>query len=257
VVAGLIASPSRWNTFEKEWRNVLARAQVPSFHSKEFFQRKNTSRSSKSPYRGWSDSEADTFISSLLTVVGMPRVWLLGAMIHVPDLMALTYGERCWLTSGEIDQRTGKWVSYGAPNVPYFVGFTGLIATAHAVGRRSTKLHFVFEERRSYGPYAKLAYERYKRDSASGQLGNLAFATRREAIPLQAADLVAHELYNANTRPRHTLNAEHTKILRALERKGGVVESCNATYFNRLLDRLLTSEARRSLQETADPTASA
>ena len=251
VVAGLCGSPGQWKLFEKEWKAALGG--VPYFHSKEFFQRKNTALSSKSPYRGWDSGRANAFISGLLEVIRKRRIWPVGATVVIPDFMALTYGERCWLTGATFANgpQGARFVTHGSPDVPWHVGFSGLIADAHGISR-TARLHFIFEVQREYGPYAMAAYERNKREVASNQLGNLIFADRIQEVALQAADLVSHEIFNTYER-NGRINREHRVIMEMLLRKRSAMQFCDAAYFDWLLSTLNDPDARAWLQSTPDP----
>jgi hypothetical protein len=73
VVAGLLATETRWLKFEKEWGDVLKEFAVPHLHMKEFVH-------SKPPFENWKGDEdrRGRFLGSLTRVVKrrVNRMWI-------------------------------------------------------------------------------------------------------------------------------------------------------------------------------------
>jgi hypothetical protein len=177
TVAGLIGTPGQWSRFEAKWRAA----------PKEFFNPK-ARLSHENPYRKWTQQKDDAFIEALLTTIDDHKVWTVGCSIKIADFMALSYGERCWLSGGEVDEERKRWKHHGAPNVPYHVGVAGLVADAHTIRKDEvTRLHFVLEDQSPLSEFAKLTWNRWKRlerkekgNAALLQLGSMAFASSDE-----------------------------------------------------------------------------
>lgn len=257
AVAGLMGTPGQWEKFDVAWRKMLKTFRAPYFHSKEFFN-PPARLSSTNPYRGWDEQKDDAFIEALLKVIDDHRVKPVGAVINVNDFMALSYGERCWLSGGEIDTEKVKWVHHGSPNVPYHVGLYGFIADAHTVGSRDTRIHFILESQNELSSFPKLTWDRFKRmereevGPVAAQLGSMGFASSEEEVSLQAADLVAYELFNTLHR-QGRLNRRHRTIMKRLIRKRDTMQIVDAAYLESLLAALNDDKARKWLRDTPDP----
>lgn len=65
VVAGYLATLSKWQSFAEDWKYLLATYDVPHFHMKEFAQ-------SKGPFADWKDDEPKRarFLSKAAAVIG-------------------------------------------------------------------------------------------------------------------------------------------------------------------------------------------
>lgn len=219
VVGGFMASERQWGKFEKDWAATLGRFDVPEFHSKVFFGRDQSGRR-LGPFRGWSDARASAFLAELTRAITAYRITPLGSGIHVGDFMALTPGERRFLTGGLF--RNGRFVTSGAPSKPYFLGMMALWGDATQFARAGKRIHFVMDMQKEFEPRAvqTAAETRFFgiNEKNTHQLGEVVFASRQHWHALQAADLQCYLWYNYLVRP-DSLSPERVAGLHAITGK--------------------------------------
>lgn len=129
------------------------------------------------------------------------------------------------MTGGSISGR-GKWIHSGAPTKPYYVAFWKAVMSAIEVRNRDDwKLQFVFDQQHTLAPLALRLYQRLKNEldePESLRMGDARYASRHEAIGLQAADLLAHCWYQFGLYG-HVASAEVHQVLSAQRRDTLVV----------------------------------
>lgn len=131
VVAGYVGSHRQWGYFEKEWLEVLGNFSVPEFHSVEFFRRRYTSRSSKSPYRGWPETKASNFMTQLVSILMKRKLYPVGSAVDIKAFDSFSRGERQFLSNGRLKKGTSIFVSSGAPvRPPYQLAFSTMLYVA-------------------------------------------------------------------------------------------------------------------------------
>lgn len=198
VVAGYVGSLGEWRRFERAWG---PHASAPGFHSKEFFARDNTG-TRVGPYRGWDDVRARRYFSTLLnTVLGL-KLYPIGALVDVRAFQKYTEDERRIMTGGKLTPR-GKWAQTGAPSKPYFLAFWKAVTRATEItDRKDWNIDFVFDQQNQYESLALQTFKGLKADldeDYTSRLGSAVFASRRDAIALQAADMLAHAWHQFGT----------------------------------------------------------
>src|SRR5579872_7283912 len=77
-VGGYFGSVPIWRHFETRWRKTLDHYGIEEFHAKRFYQR-DPEGNRVSPYREWSDTQADKFINRLISIITDHRIFPSGA----------------------------------------------------------------------------------------------------------------------------------------------------------------------------------
>lgn len=208
VVAGYVGSLNEWRRFDETWGEY---ANTPGFHAKEFFAR-DTAGNRVGPYRGWHDSRAEEYLSTLLTAITSLKLNPVGALVDVIGFHQYTEDERRLLTAGQVTHR-GKWIQTGAPTKPYFIAFWKVVTSAVEVSDRADwKVEFVFDLQDQYESLALKTYARLKSELGEpycGRLGPASFESRHAALGLQAADLLAYCWHQFGTHGHHARPEVH------------------------------------------------
>ena len=166
VVAGFVASEDDWLLFEREWQEILDREGMEIFHMTDFEKSKI-----------WPQHKKDALLSKLINTIKIRTVKSISQGVFMKDYKQIN------------EQRA----------------FEETIGTPYALaGRTVTKS--LADWKRSFAPEDKLLVffedgTKHKGDFIDAmerdQLPCPAFIKKCEATPLQAADLLAWETFNA------------------------------------------------------------
>lgn len=172
--AGVIGRSERWQKFSKEWARELNRAGVPYLHMAEFV-------AAKGIFYRWSIERRGKLIHPLVHVLATAAKAVVGCGVRVADYDAAL--------SDALKQHVGG---------PEIVCFAQCLLRALAIVPATDRVS-VFVDQDSGRRQARLlnAYNRI-RESAPGvkkRLAGIVFADKREQLPLQAADLLAHQAF--------------------------------------------------------------
>jgi hypothetical protein len=173
VVAGLLASDNQWKQFERNWRDTLQEFGITRFHANEFFH-------SVGEFRTWADHKKNPAASEAR------QRFLRSLISHMKLRVQLSYSH----TVRMADYRKVNEIYFLQAIRPYeLVGRTAVKTIAEWAGRNripENRIKHVFED----GPKHKGFLEsRIKKDKGFEPT----FKRKEEAIPLQAADLLAYE----------------------------------------------------------------
>lgn len=181
-IAGYVAESKNWFELRRSWSSTLAEAGVTCFHMADFENRQGE-------FEGWTNAKRIGFIKDLLALINSTDVWGVGCGIVKTDYERIS---AAFIARGKV---TPHWYRH-----PYLLAFQHcLIETcvhAEDVHPRE-KIAFVFDQQAEFHARAEKVYEGL---TSSGKwprafrLGSLRFASKLDAIPLQAADLLAYEL---------------------------------------------------------------
>ena len=181
VVAGLLAPTARWESFETNWKLVLAHNNARYFHASEFYNRRDEFRLGTK----WdSENARESFVRELLSV--------LQANETRPDvaLISLVWKDAYKETFPKSD------IVKQSVGTPYTVACTGCWwlggkwAEEHL---KSEKIAFVFDEGNEHARDALSAYVKaksYQPFEERYKLGGVTFGDDQDLIALQAADLL-------------------------------------------------------------------
>ncbi len=176
-VAGYISTPARWLAFDAQWREALADFGLDFFHMTDFAVK-------APPYDDWPEAQRRERISRLIAIINRNVEFSVGNVIPVAtfnDTLPAAARDYCggayglgvisaFLTVGEFVRRhyPDQWVAY--------VFETG------APGAGQIQKLFADNEQR---PEQKHHLRLFR----------LGFENKRASTPIQAADILAYELY--------------------------------------------------------------
>ena len=212
---------STFSGVRNDWRAVLEWYQVPTFHAKVFFNRRSYSRTT--PFAGWSDSRATSFIRDLVRVgLGKYNLGARAVAIDVQAFMACTKHERDYLTGGS--GTDGRQRFTGASTQPYYMGLTTLLAWATQTLNENDGLQVIHEQQNVLERHSRQLFRHLRNRHAVLQSCS-DFTSNDKAPPLQIADLLAYCAFHVAPRfhshlPRATpfVPPELEVAVRALDR---------------------------------------
>lgn len=168
VVSGLVASTKQWSDFSKKWNKLLSSERISVFHMSEF-------ESSKGEFEGWTPERKNPFIVDLIKTTKEYARTFMGALVPTKDF---------------------DLVKPKFPNIsrtPFQLCADRCILHLSIWIEKSPErknLSVFFDRGKALAPeMTKLFCEK------SEPKWNYALADKREEIPLQAADLIAYEVF--------------------------------------------------------------
>ena len=184
VVAGLVASQSRWEAFEPDWRLLLASHKIEYFRAKEFYKRNK-------PFglrTKWdSQYQRDRFVQQLLQII---QTYSALAVIAIIDLREY---QRIFRRRDRVSQRVKSDVG-----TEYTIAGTGCQWLA---GRWAEEqgyqepIQFYFDSGHKHASEFLTSHNRVLQFPEIVQphhIGGLNFDDDKKVRPLQAADLLAY-----------------------------------------------------------------
>lgn len=191
-IAGAISPLQAWEELEDEWKQVLSKYEVPYLHMKEY-----AHSIPGSPFEKWKGREdiRRSFLSSLMDIMGKHILGVFGTTVPNAHFERLSFEQR---------QRLHD---------PYFMCFQHTILEAgvnvfaefNTVGESlnipsseipdGEKLEVIFSRQDEFRTGAETFYETIRNGMTIGpMLGSFTWASYKDVIPLQAADLIAYEV---------------------------------------------------------------
>jgi hypothetical protein len=198
VIAGYWGSVKKWNKFEPRWKQILKDAHeltLTEFHGSRFW---GSDGQRKGVFASWSDEMANKFINDLLACIVDTKVFPTAAVLVRDEFAKLNRDERMFLTGGRLEKNTLQWVTQGAPNKVYFLPFQFAIINPAINCMAGLRVHYVFDLNKQFKKHALDLYATMKNDpdlKCRHRLGALDFEVSEAAVGLQAADLLAHQIY--------------------------------------------------------------
>ncbi|MEP6934241.1 MAG: DUF3800 domain-containing protein [Nitrospirota bacterium] len=180
-IGGCVAPLAAWELLEKEWKTVLDKFCVPYLHMKEY------AHSTGAFQVGWKGEETKRrdFLSSLMDIMVPYVMTYLGATVLIEDFNRLTDSQKKVLLD------------------PHFMCmqdvFLGASIQAHD-DPPEEKVDLIFSQQDEDKGHALALYSAYTTARETGpdllreRLGAFTYASFKDTIPLQVADLVAYEL---------------------------------------------------------------
>jgi hypothetical protein len=176
VVAGYIAQDCEWAAFSKRWDVALDRFHIPYFHMAPFANRKQ-------PYRGWSESKADSCINELLGLIEQYARGRVSFAIQIKDYSST--------------------IKAADPQNPYLARAYSICSTAclsllrvwaKAAGY-CEGIAYVFES--APKPIACDLFNAFNDLKIRDYFGinSITFGDKRKLKPLQASDILAQQTY--------------------------------------------------------------
>ena len=214
LVAGYWAGPKVWRRFERDWQNVLTEAGVPEFHAKEFWQRQPLTGKRYGQYAKWDDVRHRDLIDRLLRVIQHHKIIPFGVGVDTSQ----------WKSESAYYRKIFSGYHQHAPVQDsalkaIYLAFQVAVTKTTAYCSDGTKMDFCFDNdpnrsRIAYCFQSLTSHPEDKNDPILRKLGKLQFVDSKNAAGIQAADLLAYELYRYSKkrgRPR-------AEMIRALVR---------------------------------------
>jgi len=180
AVSGYLATPKQWSKFEKEWQIVLDYAGIPQFHMTEFVARVKE-------YKDWTEEKRGMVIEALIDVIHRNVIYGIGALVLLADYREVI----------NTDFRRGV---VGSPFT--FCSKMCFYAAAQWAERFGYKdsIKYVFDHGDEHGKEVLAAHTyacNNEEESAFYRFstGLLTFERKDKATPIQAADILAYEMY--------------------------------------------------------------
>jgi hypothetical protein len=199
-----------------EWQRVLKQFGLEGIgvHAKRFFPRRGPE------YEGWKEADTVECFNSLIAVINAAEVRAVGASLVVDIFNQLNADERRYVTGAQFGIKANKWLTSGAPKTPYHVPVQHAVIDGGKMASPENKAHFVHDQQNQYAPLVLERFAELKKAlKIKDNLGDMVFSSRLEAIPLQAADLIAYvatkhaEARLASGLPNVPLSYESRRIL--------------------------------------------
>jgi hypothetical protein len=192
TVAGYLSWQADWEVFVDEWQRVLSEYHVAAFHMSEFAAEERCARVIVSPYHGWSPEKRDRFLRTLISIARDNTLVGFSAMVSVRDY----------------DEMMPKVLKEEVQH-PYHFCFQLFFDTVLDVVRtqfeqpfpQEETIRFVFDRQEQFRGHAVAVYDLIRRvKDSDGRMGPISFEHSRQAVPLQAADLLASRARKMLTR---------------------------------------------------------
>jgi hypothetical protein len=192
VIAGYFGGPGQMRRLEAEWKRTLSRFQfsMKNFHTKSLIK-------SQRHY---------PMLRALARILGeQKKVYPVTWAVFVDDFNSFSLQQRRFMTGATLDL-SGKLITSGCPNKPYFVPFQSILKVVTDAAPVGGKARFNFGINTQFAEYAVALFKQIidnppPKDSAIStwksrdRLGDALFPLATETAPLQGADLLVHVTY--------------------------------------------------------------
>lgn len=183
AVAGYLSTAENWQRFESEWGQALSDFGVDFFRMNKF-------ANHAPPFGDWPERKRHARLGRLLTIINRNVLGSAGLVIPRP-LYDAVMSDKAKSVCGS---------PYGLAALCCFTEVAGLL---RALNRHDAWVAYVFESGAlGQGEIQKMfaRNERSPSDKEHFRLLSLRFESKRQFAPLQAADLLAYELYQQGQR---------------------------------------------------------
>jgi hypothetical protein len=176
-VAGYLSTPEKWLTFEREWKAAKDAYGLEFFHMTDFVARQEE-------YANWSDAERGERLFSLIAIINRNVIASVGFALPVRDYY-------------RIFSKTAKRYAGG----PYgLAAISCFMDAAKAIRAQlpDARIAYVFERGVKGKGQVMKVFDRVCDDfelRETNRLASLTYEDKRDFSPLEAADILAYELY--------------------------------------------------------------
>lgn len=180
AVSGYLATPKQWKYFDEEWRIVLDYAGIPFFHMTEFVARVGF-------YEGWTEEKRKLVIEALIAVINRNVLYGIGALVLLEDYKEVVATQRHWQVLGQPYTFCSKMCFYAAAMWADKYGYKDSIRYIFDQGDEH-KHEVLTAHTAACGDEETSAFYRFGH-------GSLTFDRKDKVRPIQAADILAYEMY--------------------------------------------------------------
>jgi Protein of unknown function (DUF3800) len=170
---GYVGDVAEWMLFRWHWQSVLDKYNVPYFHCREFFSRRDSELNPESHYYNWGELRRDTFLFELAAVAGQQVP--IGSMFNLKDYVA----------SGDTDD------PYPVLFDAFFTGVQHMI-DLHWPNSNDKVSFFCDTNKSDWVKCFKDVFNAWK--IKQPRFSTNAFVDDKEYIPLQSADLITYRV---------------------------------------------------------------
>ncbi len=175
AVAGFISNRSKWQTFSDDWKNALDSWKIPYFHMSDYETRHGF-------FESWDDQQREERLNHLLGLIKKHTFLSVAYIIRTKQfneilsdaakkLCGNAYGLAaiaCWFNLRQLVKKVNGYIDY----------------TMEKVSAGSSILAWIYRE--------QVKYPEWVEDT---RLLSLSFEDKKVILPLQAADILAYEIY--------------------------------------------------------------
>lgn len=205
AVAGYVSTPEKWAEFESEWRRALQDFGLSFFHMTDF-------ANGAKAYAHWQRTTKQMRLARLVEIINAHVIGSVGTVIPTALFNRLF--------SAKAKAHCGG--SYGLAATANFVEVARIVRALNERGPWDAWIAYVFESGTLGAGQVLKSFQYNKNDPKQEEelrLLSLRFEDKRQLAPLQAADILAYELYRqlpkqlgADPRPPRQFNLERLSI---------------------------------------------
>ncbi len=199
AVAGYLATPVLWSAFEREWIHALNDFGIDFFHMSDFV-------NGAQQYADWSDDRKRACFGRLTDIIGMNTIASVGVVFSLHDFNQAF--------SLELRKRIG-----GAYPIACLEAMATLAKFMKEQVRPEGEIAYVFDiMQKGTGHLLKLVQENLKDPQWKKDVRflSLHFEDKKRFVPIQAADILAYELYRHYPRMAGPVKLMPRNYLRSL-----------------------------------------
>ena len=197
-MAGWIATTDQWQYFERRWKKILKRFQIPYIHMKE----------SREMFDGWSELKIRKLSAALWDAIEETHPFPIGSIIPMDEFRPLEARLREYL----ID--------------PYFITMQDCMRLALPTPLQTSsdvRVALIFSEQVEFKYVAQVLFDMVMQTAPAEMRARIdppTFRNMRDFTPLQAADMLAYEVYKETEREYYGLTRKqrygYNRISKAL-----------------------------------------
>ncbi len=210
TVAGYISTNIEWKKFQKEWRIVLAKENIPYFHMVDF-------QACKPPYGDWSKEKRVRFLKSLHRTIHRRYRRSFAATVNIEDFESLAPEQKEVLVNPHV---------FAATICMTMIGWWTAENLLHA------PISYILEQGSKHDKQLRRLFQEELRDEDRGffRVGSFELRDKREKLPLQAADILAYETTKEVVR---RVTTENPRSVRESIKNLGRVERDQWLYYDK------------------------
>jgi hypothetical protein len=181
AVAGYISTPDQWIRFETQWRAALENLGLPMFHMTSF-------ANGVGPYRQWSEPQRRIRLGRLIDIIHANVLGSFGVVVPTEPFNRL-FSARAKAHCGG---------AYGLAATVNFLEVARIVKGIDEAQAWDAWIAYVFESGTTGAGQILKVFQYNEQDTKEKEklrLLSLRFENKREFVPLQAADILAYELY--------------------------------------------------------------
>ncbi len=185
AVAGFLSVANSWVDFSARWQLALNDFGLDYFHMSDFANRVG-------PYATWNEQERRARLTRLLGIISNSTVASVATCLSVPEVEEIFSARAKAMCGG----------AYGLAAIATFMSAADVVSADESI---DGTINYVFESGARGAGQIAAVYNANVRDPVQKdqyRLGSLRFDDKRMFLPLQAADILAYEVYKNWRRER-------------------------------------------------------